>query len=176
MTRSDRREPGAVIVLPKDEKHCTRPGGPKGGPEGGEFVQRYVFIVKLCFKWCPEPESNQRHADFQSAALPTELSGHSAWAHGPGWRVDKPAGGGCPEGRRKKLLLLAVGLWGRQVFGGCGVARQAIVAAQPSAEIDVGAAARTEWAVGFLGWLAADRAAHGRTSESGRRSRRRVSS
>ena len=25
--------------------------------------------------WCPEPESNQRHADFQSAALPTELSG-----------------------------------------------------------------------------------------------------
>ncbi len=27
-------------------------------------------------KWCPEPESNQRHANFQSAALPTELSGH----------------------------------------------------------------------------------------------------
>jgi hypothetical protein len=25
-------------------------------------------------KWCLEPESNQRHADFQSAALPTELS------------------------------------------------------------------------------------------------------
>ena len=25
---------------------------------------------------CPESESNQRHADFQSAALPTELSGH----------------------------------------------------------------------------------------------------
>jgi hypothetical protein len=28
-------------------------------------------------KWCPEPELNQRHADFQSAALPTELSGHT---------------------------------------------------------------------------------------------------
>ena len=27
-------------------------------------------------KWCPEAESNHRHADFQSAALPTELSGH----------------------------------------------------------------------------------------------------
>ena len=26
--------------------------------------------------WCPEPESNQRHMDFQSIALPTELSGH----------------------------------------------------------------------------------------------------
>ena len=27
-------------------------------------------------KKCPEPESNQRHEDFQSSALPTELSGH----------------------------------------------------------------------------------------------------
>ena len=27
------------------------------------------------YKWCPEPESNQRHVDFQSTALPTELSG-----------------------------------------------------------------------------------------------------
>ena len=26
--------------------------------------------------WWPERESNLRHADFQSAALPTELSGH----------------------------------------------------------------------------------------------------
>ena len=26
-------------------------------------------------KKCPEPESNQRHEDFQSSALPTELSG-----------------------------------------------------------------------------------------------------
>ena len=28
---------------------------------------------------CPEPESNQRHKDFQSFALPTELSGHVAF-------------------------------------------------------------------------------------------------
>ena len=27
------------------------------------------------YLWCPEPESNQRHVDFQSTALPTELSG-----------------------------------------------------------------------------------------------------
>ena len=26
-------------------------------------------------KWCPEAESNHRHGDFQSPALPTELSG-----------------------------------------------------------------------------------------------------
>ena len=25
--------------------------------------------------WCPEQESNQRHTDFQSVALPSELSG-----------------------------------------------------------------------------------------------------
>ena len=29
-------------------------------------------------KWCPEMESNHRHRDFQSLALPTELSGHLA--------------------------------------------------------------------------------------------------
>ena len=28
------------------------------------------------FKWCPEVGSNHRHKDFQSFALPTELSGH----------------------------------------------------------------------------------------------------
>ena len=28
------------------------------------------------FRWWPEVELNHRHADFQSAALPTELSGH----------------------------------------------------------------------------------------------------
>ena len=27
----------------------------------------------LCFKWWFRPESNQRHEDFQSSALPTEL-------------------------------------------------------------------------------------------------------
>ena len=27
---------------------------------------------------CPEPESNQRHEDFQSSALPTELSGQNS--------------------------------------------------------------------------------------------------
>ena len=26
-------------------------------------------------RWCPETESNRRHGDFQSPALPTELSG-----------------------------------------------------------------------------------------------------
>ena len=35
----------------------------------------YTRIINL-IQLCPEPESNQRHEDFQSSALPTELSGH----------------------------------------------------------------------------------------------------
>lgn len=34
------------------------------------YVNKYNFTGK-----CPEPELNQRHVDFQSTALPTELSG-----------------------------------------------------------------------------------------------------
>jgi hypothetical protein len=30
-------------------------------------------------EWCLGPESNQRHADFQSAALPTELPRPKPW-------------------------------------------------------------------------------------------------
>src|SRR5271155_2130989 len=29
-----------------------------------------------CFEWWPETGSNRRHTDFQSVALPAELSGH----------------------------------------------------------------------------------------------------
>ena len=37
-----------------------------------------VGIVSACFnwfEWCPGTESNRRHEDFQSSALPTELPG-----------------------------------------------------------------------------------------------------
>ena len=30
----------------------------------------------IAFRQCPVPESNQRHEDFQSSALPTELTRH----------------------------------------------------------------------------------------------------
>ena len=36
---------------------------------------------------CPVPESNQRHTDFQSVALPTELTGHNAYASSCGNRI-----------------------------------------------------------------------------------------
>ena len=58
-----------------------------------EVEQRRITCVKICvnkkqaltagyvsayfdrFKWCPGTESNRRHEDFQSSALPTELPG-----------------------------------------------------------------------------------------------------
>ena len=47
-------------------------------------IQRYRKLPNLIKelaafkrrKWWPEVESNHRHGDFQSPALPTELSGH----------------------------------------------------------------------------------------------------
>ena len=36
-------------------------------------LNNYLYRIVSCE--CPEPESNQRHEDFQSSALPTELSG-----------------------------------------------------------------------------------------------------
>ena len=33
--------------------------------------------LSFCFLWWPERESNPRHEDFQSSALPTELSGRT---------------------------------------------------------------------------------------------------
>ena len=34
-----------------------------------------VFTEGYFVLWCPVPESNQGHEDFQSTALPTELTG-----------------------------------------------------------------------------------------------------
>ena len=40
-------------------------------------------LPQTIIRWCPEAESNHRHEDFQSSALPTELSGHIAiWRPG----------------------------------------------------------------------------------------------
>jgi hypothetical protein len=39
--------------------------------------------MNMFLYWCPEAESNHRHGDFQSPALPTELSGHIKLNGGP---------------------------------------------------------------------------------------------
>ena len=56
---------------------------------GNEARTRYLHLGKVALYqmsyargWCPEPESNQRHVDFQSTALPTELSGQMATRNG----------------------------------------------------------------------------------------------
>jgi hypothetical protein len=49
------------------------------GMRRGDQKRKKPTLCNSCKKpilWCPEPESNQRHVDFQSTALPTELSGH----------------------------------------------------------------------------------------------------
>ena len=47
-------------------------------------VTLYRWVKPAC--WCPEAESNHRHGDFQSPALPTELSGRKKRSNNP---VDK---------------------------------------------------------------------------------------
>ena len=49
---------------------------------------RTVFV----YFWWPETGSNRRHADFQSAALPTELSGHFCLMRGEFVSVKKQYG------------------------------------------------------------------------------------
>ena len=56
---------------------------------GNEARTRYLHLGKVALyqmsyarKWCPEPESNQRHGDFQSPALPTELQRRMATRKG----------------------------------------------------------------------------------------------
>ena len=46
-------------------------------------------------KWCPVAESNHRHGDFQSPALPTELSGRTKL------RLD--------VSKRERIIIIALG-------------------------------------------------------------------
>ena len=51
----------------------------------------------LILKWCPGAESNHRHCDFQSHALPTELPGRTGDAGGvPAGAAYRKGGGACP--------------------------------------------------------------------------------
>ena len=59
---------------------------------GNETRTRYLHLGKVALyrmsyarKWCLRSELNQRHADFQSAALPTELQRHMLKLGGNNW-------------------------------------------------------------------------------------------
>ena len=71
---------------------------------GDEARTRYLHLGKVALyqmsyirKWCLRSESNQRHEDFQSSALPTELPRHVATRRGlepltssvTGWRTNQ---------------------------------------------------------------------------------------
>ena len=62
----------------------------------------WANIPYFSFK-CPVPESNQRHEDFQSSALPTELTGH--WVAGVGF---EPTTFGLWARRASRLLHPAI--------------------------------------------------------------------
>ena len=62
-----------------------------------EARTRYLHLGKVALyqmsytrKWCPGPESNQRHVDFQSTALPTALPGQM-WRRGRDLNPRPPA-------------------------------------------------------------------------------------
>ena len=68
------------ILAPKREPWC-RPSEPKSFDS--RLCEKWCrpsepksFDSRLCEKWCLRSESNQRHVDFQSTALPTELQRH----------------------------------------------------------------------------------------------------
>ena len=53
-----------------------------GGMSAGWFTSRRSITWQAIEGWWPGPESNQRHRDFQSRALPTELPGRREKSEG----------------------------------------------------------------------------------------------
>ena len=95
---------GAVLTgYAVGKKLCLRKRGKAPLPRSGasdEARTRYLHLGKValyqmsytriwvprsftCGGWCLRSESNQRHEDFQSSALPTELQRHMATRKGP---------------------------------------------------------------------------------------------
>ena len=113
--------------------------------------------------WCPGTESNCRHRDFQSRALPTELPGRRARSRGPvgaGFIESPPS----PVQDNAALLIASI-LGGRRVVARLLAVlvvvllhRNRINALKPAMQIDVGAALAAERAKFMHRGLAADRA------------------
>ena len=99
-------DPGGV-ARKRRERSLLRRGA------GNEARTRYLHLGKVALyqmsyarKWCLRSESNQRHADFQSAALPTELQRQMATKKGL-----EPSTSGVTGRRSNQLSYLAVAWW-----------------------------------------------------------------
>jgi hypothetical protein len=98
--------------------------------------------------WCPGAESNHRHCDFQSHALPTELPGHRG-------RPSDSVGGGCLTHARTRIkrqsndrsrFLSRRFRRRRQVLVQFRRrSRNPIYPGQPTAKVDLLAPRRAEW-------------------------------
>jgi hypothetical protein len=111
------------------------------------------LILKLIqsVKWCPGAESNHRHCDFQSHALPTELPGQFRVTERcrSGRVIERSDGAVHPSGVASGLFF---------VFVAQGAAGNGVGAGQPTVQIDIPAARGAERLVGLGGRLAAGRA------------------
>ena len=139
-------------------------------------IERMTSSSGRSERWCPGADSNHRHADFQSAALPTELPGptvamlrtfsrpnradHDNTSKAPYKRSPLE----CPAGPKigSQSYTLA---FGRVVVGNDGVEisfaqrffrRYSVVTAKPAAQVNVGAPFGTERPVIHHGRLSAD--------------------
>ena len=127
-------------------------------------------------KWCPGAESNHRHEDFQSTALPLSYPGTGLAGNGAdlGSRCSRRASWCCPVGLRENSVAADawIGAVRRIGFGGLGwFCRNGVAAQHPPAQIYIGATPRAEGAVGLVGLVVTDRAGHGARISLGSRRR-----
>jgi hypothetical protein len=135
-------------------------------------MSREYFAISITYRWCPGAESNHRHRDFQSRALPTELPGRRPRNEGsrgagrykgsveacPATQIGR---GDTPPTRSLGSLIARIDIIRASLIRLVIVllrGRDRVTAAQPAVQVDVGAAARAERPKLLDARLAADRA------------------